>query len=168
VAMAKITLKGSPVTTIGDLPKIGTPAPAFTLVKTDLGNLTLKELAGKRVVLNIFPSIDTPTCATSVRKFNVEAAKLPDTVVVCVSKDLPFAQKRFCGAEGIDKVQTVSDFRGTSFGKDYGVTITDGPLAGLFARAVVVIDKAGKVVQTELVPEIANEPTYANALAALR
>jgi thiol peroxidase len=166
--MAKITLKGSPVTTIGDLPKIGTPAPAFTLVKTDLGNLTLKELAGKRVVLNIFPSIDTPTCATSVRKFNVEAAKLPDTVVVCVSKDLPFAQKRFCGAEGIDKVQTVSDFRGTSFGKDYGVTITDGPLAGLFARAVVVIDKAGKVVQTELVPEIANEPTYANALAALR
>lgn len=166
--MAKITLKGSPVTTSGDLPKVGAQAPGFTLVKTDLATLSLKDLAGKRVVLNIFPSVDTPTCAASVRKFNQEASRLPDTTVLCISKDLPFAQKRFCGAEGIDKVQAVSDFRGSSFGTDYGVAIQDGPLAGLLARAVVVIDKTGKVIQTELVSEIANEPNYAQALAALR
>lgn len=166
--MAKITLKGNPVTTSGELPKIGSQAPAFTLVKTDLSTQSMKDLAGKRVVLNIFPSIDTPTCAASVRKFNQEASRLPDTVVLCISKDLPFAQKRFCGAEGIDKVHTLSDFRGSTFGKDYGVTIQDGPLAGLFARAVVVVDKTGKVLQTELVSEIANEPNYAQALAALR
>lgn len=166
--MAKITLKGNPVTTIGDLPKVGAAAPTFTLVKQDLANGSLTDFAGKAVVLNIFPSIDTGTCAASVRKFNQEAASLNDVHVLCVSKDLPFASKRFCAAENIDKVITLSDFRATSFGKDYGVTLTDGPLAGLFARAVVVIDKTGKVVHTELVPEIANEPNYANALNKLR
>ena len=165
--MAKITLKGNPVTTVGDLPKVGTAAPGFALVKQDLSIAALKDFAGKRVVLNIFPSIDTPTCAVSVRKFNQEAGKLADTVVLCISKDLPFAQKRFCGAEGLEKVMTLSDFRGTSFGKDYGVTIADGALNGLFARAVVVIDKTGKVAHTELVGEIANEPNYQKALAAI-
>jgi thiol peroxidase len=166
--MAKITLKGNPVQTVGDLPKVGGAAPAFTLVKQDLGAAALKDFAGKRVILNLFPSIDTATCATSVRKFNQEAANLKDVHVLCVSRDLPFAQKRFCGAEGIDKVQTLSEFRGTGFGKDYGVTIQDGPLAGLFARAIVVIDGGGKVVHTELVGEIANEPNYAAAIAKLQ
>lgn len=167
-AMAKITFKGSPVSTIGDLPATGRPAPAFQLTKVDLGALTNQELLGKNVVLNIFPSIDTGVCATSVRKFNQQAASLPNTTVVCVSKDLPFAQKRFCGAEGIDKVVPASWFRGQDFGKDYGVTMTDGPLAGLFARAVVVIDKTGRVVHSELVPEIAQEPNYEAALKAAR
>lgn len=166
--MAKITFKGNPVATIGNLPAVGNAAPDFTLTKNDLGNLTKAELAGKNVVLNIFPSIDTGVCAASVRRFNQEAAKLPNTVVVCVSKDLPFAQKRFCGAEGIEKVTTASWFRGPDFGQAYGVTMTDGPLAGLFARAVVVFDKTGKVVYTELVPEIAQEPNYAGAIAAVR
>jgi thiol peroxidase len=166
--MAKITFKGNPVATIGDLPKAGAAAPDFTLVKNDLSALSRKELAGKNVILNIFPSIDTGVCATSVRTFNQKAAGLPNTVVLCISKDLPFAQKRFCGAEGIDKVQTLSWFRGQDFGKDYGVTMTDGPLAGLFARAVVVIDAAGKVTYTELVKEIAQEPDYSKALAAVR
>jgi len=166
--MAKITFKGNPVATIGDLPKAGAPAPDFTLVKNDLSPATRKDFAGKNVVLNIFPSIDTSVCATSVRTFNQKAAGLPNTVVLCVSKDLPFAQKRFCGAEGIDKVQTLSSFRGPDFGKDYGVTMTDGPLAGLFARAIVVIDTAGKVTYTELVKEIAQEPDYQKALAAVR
>lgn len=166
--MAKITFKGNPVATSGDLPKVGAAAPAFTLTKNDLSPVSDKDLAGKNVVLNIFPSIDTGVCATSVRKFNQQAASLPNTTVVCVSKDLPFAQKRFCGAEGIDKVQTASWFKGQDFGKDYGVTMTDGPLAGLFARAVVVIDAKGKVAYTELVPEIAQEPNYAAAIAAVR
>ena len=166
--MAKITFKGNPVTTSGDLPKVGAAAPAFTLTKNDLSPLSNKDLAGKNVVLNIFPSIDTGVCATSVRKFNQQAATLPNTVVVCVSKDLPFAQKRFCGAEGIDKVVPASWFRGRDFGADYGVTMASGPLAGLFARAVVVLDKAGKVEHTELVPEIAQEPNYDQAIAAVR
>lgn len=166
--MAKITFKGSPVSTIGDLPATGRAAPSFQLTKIDLGTLTNQELIGKNVVLNIFPSIDTGVCATSVRKFNQQAASLPNTTVVCVSKDLPFAQKRFCGAEGIDKVVPASWFRGQDFGKDYGVTMTDGPLAGLFARAVVVIDKTGRVVHSELVPEIAQEPNYEAALKAAR
>lgn len=166
--MAKITFKGNPVATVGELPKVGAAAPGFTLTKSDLSPVTNRDLAGKNVVLNIFPSIDTGVCATSVRKFNTEAAKLPNTVVLCVSKDLPFAQKRFCGAEGIDKVTTASWFRGPDFGKDYGVTMVDGPLAGLFARAVVVLDGSGKVVHTELVPEIAQEPNYAAAIAAVR
>jgi len=166
--MAKVTLKGSPVATIGDLPKPGATAPAFALVKTDLSTVTNKDLAGKTIVLNIFPSIDTSTCATSVRTFNKNAASYPNTVVLCVSKDLPFAHKRFCAAEGIDKVQAVSAFRGPDFGKDFGVTILDGPLTGLFARAVVVIDGKGKVTHSQLVGEIANEPDYAQAAAALR
>lgn len=165
--MATITLKGTPVTTIGSLPKVGAPAPAFTLVKTDLSTVSNADLAGKRIVLNIFPSVDTPTCATSVRKFNAEASKLANTVVLCVSKDLPFAHARFCGAEGLKDVIGASDFRSPSFGSDYGVTITDSKLTGLFSRAVVVIDATGKVVHTEQVAEIANEPDYAKALAAL-
>ena len=166
--MAKITFKGNPVATSGDLPKVGSPAPDFALTKTDLSTLTKKDLAGKNVVLNIFPSIDTGVCATSVRKFHEKAASLPNTVVLCVSKDLPFAMKRFCGAEGIEKVTTASWFRGPDFGRDFGVTMTDGPLAGLFARAVVVLDARGKVVHTELVPEIAQEPNYEKAIAAVR
>lgn len=167
-AMAKITFKGNPVATSGDLPKVGTSAPDFSLTKVDLAAVTKKDLLGKNVVLNIFPSIDTGVCATSVKKFNQEASKLPNTVVLCVSKDLPFAHKRFCGAESIDKVTTASSFKGADFGKDYGVTMTDGPLAGLFARAIVVLDKTGKVTHTELVPEIAQEPNYAQAIAAVR
>jgi thiol peroxidase len=166
--MAKITFKGSPVATSGDLPKTGAAAPDFTFVKTDLSNVKKQDFAGKKIVLNIFPSVDTSVCATSVRTFNKRAADLPGAVVLCVSKDLPFAHKRFCGAEGIDKVHAVSWFRGPDFGKDYGVTMLDGPLAGLFARAVVVIGADGKVVYSELVPEIAQEPNYDKALAAAR
>ena len=166
--MAKITFKGNPVATIGDLPRVGSQAPDFTLTKNDLAAITKKDLAGKNVVLNIFPSIDTGVCATSVRTFNQKAAALPNTTVLCISKDLPFAMKRFCSAEGIEKVTTASWFRGADFGKDYGVTMTDGPLAGLFARAVVVFDKTGKVVHSELVPEIAQEPNYEQTIAAVR
>lgn len=166
--MAKITFKGNPVATVGDLPKPGAQAPDFTLVKTDLSDVSRKDVAGKKVVLNIFPSIDTSVCATSVRRFNQLAGDLPNTVVLCVSKDLPFAHKRFCGAEGIVGVQAVSSFRGPDFGRDYGVTMRDGPLAGLFARAVVVLDGTGKVLHSELVPEIAQEPNYDLALAAAR
>lgn len=166
--MAKITFKGNPVATVGELPKVGATAPEFTLVKNDLTSVSTRDFAGKHLVLNIFPSIDTGVCATSVRKFNQQAAQLPNTVVLCVSKDLPFAQKRFCGAEGIDKVLTASWFRGPDFGAAFGVTMVDGPLAGLFARAVVVLDGNGKVVHTELVPEIAQEPNYAAAIAAVR
>lgn len=166
--MAKITFKGNPVGTSGDLPQVGSRAPDFSLVKNDLASLGNQDLAGKNVVLNIFPSIDTGVCATSVRKFHERAASLPNTVVVCVSKDLPFAMKRFCGAEGIDKVITASAFRGPDFGAAYGVTMIDGPLAGLFARSIVVLDGSGKVVHTELVPEIAQEPDYERAAAAVR
>lgn len=165
--MAKLTFKGSPVATSGDLPEVGSAAPDFTLTKTDLTPLAKKELAGKSIVLNIFPSVDTAVCATSVRTFNQKASSLPNTVVICVSKDLPFALKRFCGAEGLDKVTPASWFRGPDFGEAYGVTMLDGPLAGLFARAVVVIDAGGKVVHSQLVPEIAQEPDYAQAIAAL-
>lgn len=166
--MAKITFKGTPVTTIGDLPKTGTTAPDFTLVKTDLGTVSRKDFAGKTVVLNIFPSIDTSVCATSVRTFNQKAATMPNTVVLCVSKDLPFAHKRFCGAENIDKVQTLSAFRGPDFGRDYGVTINDGPLTGLFARAIVVIGRDGKVTYTQLVSDIGQEPNYDQVMSAVR
>ncbi len=166
--MATVTLKGNPITTIGSLPAVGSKAPDFSLVKTDLGNISLKDVAGKKVVLNIFPSVDTPTCAASTRRFNVELAKLPDVVVLCVSRDLPFAFKRFCAAEGLDKIQGVSDFRDPAFGKAYGVTVTSGPLTGLFSRALVLLDVTGKVIYTEQVAEIANEPDYAKALAALR
>jgi thiol peroxidase len=166
--MAKITFKGNPVSTVGELPKTGNPAPDFTLTKVDLSPLAKKDLLGKNVVLNIFPSIDTGVCATSVRTFNQKAAGMPNTVVLCVSKDLPFAMKRFCGAEGIDKVTPASWFRGPDFGQAFGVTMTDGPLAGLFARAVVVLDSQGRVTYSELVPEIAQEPAYDKALAVVR
>jgi len=166
--MANITFKGNAVATVGALPKVGAAAPAFSLTKTDLSAITNKDLAGKKVVLNIFPSVDTGVCATSVRTFNERVAALDDTVVVCVSKDLPFALKRFCAAEGIEKAIPASWYRGADFGKDYGVTMVDGPLAGLFARAVVVLDAGGKVIYNELVPEIAQEPNYDSALAALR
>ena len=165
--MARITLKGNPVTTAGELPAVGSKAPAFALVKTDLSTISAADFAAKRIILNIFPSIDTPTCATSVRTFNKEAAAIPGAVVLCVSVDLPFAMGRFCGAEGIAGVISASAFRAT-FGRDFGVVITDGVLAGLLARAVVVLDAAGKVLHTELVSEIASEPNYVAALAAAR
>lgn len=164
--MANITLKGNPITTVGDLPAVGSPAPAFTLVQGDLSELNLSDLAGKRVVLNIFPSVDTPTCAMSVRAFNEKAAALDNTVVVCVSADLPFAMTRFCGAEGIANVKLGSTFR-ASFGSDYGVAFETGPLKGLMSRAVVVIDENGKVAYTEQVAEVADEPDYEAELAAL-
>ncbi|HJV39433.1 MAG TPA: thiol peroxidase [Geothrix sp.] len=165
--MAKVTLKGNPFNTAGDLPKVGSAAPAFTLVRTDLSEVSNKDLAGQRVVLNVFPSLDTPTCAASVRKFNARANEKPNTTILCVSADLPFAQKRFCGAEGLDNVMPASVFRAPDFGKAYGVTLTDGPMKGLLARAVVVVDGSGKVIHTELVPEIAQEPDYNAALAVL-
>jgi len=166
--MAQITFKGEPVHTAGSLPEIGAPAPEFKVVKTDLSSMSLGDFKGKRIVLNIFPSLDTPVCASSVRKFNAEATKLPNSVVLCISKDLPFAQKRFCAAEGLDNVITGSEFRDSSFSSAYGVAITDGPLEGLFSRAVLVVDEEGKVVYAEQVPEIAQEPDYEKALAAVR
>lgn len=163
--MATVTLKGNPFNTVGELPAVGSQAPAFTLTADDLSYLNLSDLSG-RVVLNIFPSVDTPTCATSVREFNSKAAALNNTTVVCVSKDLPFALSRFCGAEGIENVVTASAFR-SSFGEDYGLTITEGPLAGLCSRVVVVIGEDGNVLYTEQVAEIADEPDYEKALAVL-
>lgn len=165
--MTTITLKGNPVETVGSLPDKGSPAPDFTLVKSDLAEVALKDFRGRRLVLNIFPSVDTPTCATSVRKFNEQASRLDNAVVLCVSADLPFALGRFCGAEGIANVTVASVFRAPAFGQDYGVLISTGPLRGLLSRAVVVIDDRGNVVYTEQVAEIANEPDYAAALAAL-
>ncbi|MGD1239350.1 thiol peroxidase [Mycobacterium seoulense] len=162
--MAQITLRGNPINTVGELPAVGSPAPAFSLTGGDLGEVSSGQLGGKAVVLNIFPSVDTPVCATSVRTFNERAAASGATVV-CVSKDLPFAFARFCGAEGIGNVKTASAFR-SSFGEDYGVTIDDGPMAGLLARAIVVVGADGNVAYTELVPEIAQEPNYDAALAA--
>lgn len=164
--MASITFKSVPVTTVGELPAKGVTLPAFDLVGHDLGAVTSADFAGKRVVLNIFPSLDTGTCAMSVRRFHELAAGLENTVVVCVSKDLPFAQARFCGAEGIENVVVASAFR-SSFGEDYGVTKADGPLAGLLSRAIVVTDADGKVVYTEQVSEISEEPDYEAARAAL-
>jgi len=165
--MASITLKGNSISTVGNLPGVGVKAPDFKLVKSDLSTISLNDLEGKHVVLNIFPSLDTGVCAASVRHFNADAAGLDNTVVVCVSMDLPFAHNRFCVAEGINNVVTASDFRGGNFGKDYGVTIADGPMAGLHSRAVVVLDEKGIVKYTEQVPEIVQEPDYKAALAAL-
>ena len=164
--MAQITLRGNPINTVGELPAVGSPAPAFSLVGNDLGPVTNGQFSGKAVVLNIFPSIDTPVCATSVRTFNERAAAAGATVL-CVSNDLPFAQKRFCGTEGIENVSTASSFR-DSFGADYGVALADGPMAGLLARGIVVIGADGNVVYTELVPEIAQEPNYDAALDAAK
>ncbi|ROR53320.1 peroxiredoxin [Luteococcus japonicus] len=164
--MATTAFKGTPVNTSGELPTVGSSAPAFDLVGADLSPVTSESLASKRVVLNIFPSVDTGVCATSVRKFNELAAGLENTTVINVSKDLPFAQARFCGAEGIENVTVGSDFRG-SFADDYGVLQTEGPLQGLLARAVVVIDADGTVLHSQLVPEITTEPDYDAAVAAL-
>lgn len=164
--MATITLQGNSFTTVGELPAVGSVAPSAGLTKTDLAQVNLSDYQGKRLVLNIFPSIDTPTCATSVREFNAKAAGLDNVEVLCVSADLPFALARFCGAEGIDKVDSASSFR-SNFGAQFGVTIENGPLAGLLSRAVVVIDTDGKVLHTEQVGEIANEPDYEAALGAL-
>lgn len=165
--MATITLKGNPIHTVGELPRIGDKAPAFSLTNKELGEVALDTFAGKRVVLNIFPSLDTGVCAASVRRFNKEAADLANTVVLCISMDLPFAQARFCGAEGLERVITLSGFRSPAFGEAYGVRLTDGPLAGLYSRAVVVLDGQGSVLHTEQVPEIAQEPDYGAVLAAL-
>ena len=163
-----VTLGGNPVQVAGNFLQKGQTAPAFTLVAKDLADTPLASFAGKRKVLNIFPSIDTPTCALSVRRFNQSASQLNNTVVLCISADLPFAQARFCGAEGLDKVVNLSTLRGADFLKNYGVAIASGPLTGLAARAVVVLDENDKVLHSELVGEIADEPNYAAALAALK
>jgi thiol peroxidase len=165
--MASITLGGNPIHTSGELPKIGSKLADFQLVKNDLSITSLADFSGSKLVLNIFPSIDTGTCATSVRKFNESASKLENTKVLCISRDLPFAQKRFCGAEGIENVVNLSDFKDGSFGKTNGLEIVDSVLAGLHSRAIIVVDASGTVVYTEQVPEIANEPNYEAALAAL-
>ena len=166
--MAEITLKGNPIHTLGTPPAVGTNIPDFTLVKADLSRTSLSDFKGSKLVLNIFPSIDTGICAASVRKFNEEAANLPGVHVLNISRDLPFAQTRFCGAEGIDKVITLSDYTTGQFGKDYQVEITDGPMAGLHSRVVIVTDEDGKVLHAEQVPEIAQEPNYDAALQALK
>lgn len=165
--MATVTFKGNPVRIGGSFPQVGSTAPAFRLVAGDLSERTLADFAGKRKVLNIFPSVDTGVCAASVRRFNQEAAGLANTAVLCISADLPFAQGRFCGAEGIGNVTMLSMMRGRQFLADYGVAIEDGPLAGLAARAVLVLDENDRVIHAELVAEITQEPEYAAALAAL-
>jgi thiol peroxidase len=165
--MANITLKGNAINTIGNLPEVGSKASNFSLKTVELADKSLSDFAGKKVILNIFPSIDTGTCATSVREFNKKAAALENTVVLCVSKDLPFAQARFCGAEGIDNVIMLSDFTSGSFGKDYELEITNGPLAYLHSRAVIVLDENGTVVYTEQVADIVDEPNYEAALKAI-
>jgi thiol peroxidase len=164
--MATVTLKGNPITTVADLPAVGSKAPDFTLTGAGLADVKLADFAGKRLVLNIFPSVDTPTCATSVRKFNQELSNLQNTAVLNISADLPFAQARFCGAEGLENVLNGSSFR-SSFGQDYGVVFATGPLTGLLSRAVVVVDEQGNVLYTEQVAETADEPSYEAAVAAL-
>lgn len=166
--MTTVTLAGNPIHLAGRFPKAGDSAPAFSLVSADLKDTSLKDFAGKRKVLNIVPSLDTPVCATSTRKFNEQAGSLPNTVVLVISADLPFAMKRFCETEGLKNVVSLSTMRGRDFMQNYGVAIQDGPLAGITARAVVVLDENDKVAYTELVPEIKQEPNYAAALAALK
>lgn len=165
--MASITLGGNPIQTSGELPNVGTKLADFKLVKTDLSIASLHDFAGKKLVLNIFPSIDTGTCAASVRKFNESASTLENTTVLCVSRDLPFAQKRFCGAEGLENVVNLSDFPEGSFGKTNGLEMTDGPLTGLHSRVIIVVDENGIITHTEQVTEIADEPNYEAALALL-
>ncbi len=165
--MADITLGGNPFKTTGELPATGNKVPDFTLVKGDLSTVSLADFKGSTVILNIFPSVDTGTCASSVRKFNEKASSLENTKVLCISRDLPFALNRFCGAEGLDNVITLSDFRDGNFGKSYGLTIANGPLEGLLSRVVIVVDSEGIVKYSEQVPEIKDEPNYENALAAL-
>jgi len=164
--MAKITLKGNEINTKSELPK--GIAPNFTLVKSDLSEVQLSDFKGKKVILNIFPSLDTAVCASSVRKFNAELNKLANTVVLCISKDLPFAHKRFCEVEGLANVISLSEFRDKNFSSAYGVEILDGPLKGLMARSVVAIDEKGSIIYSELVPEIVQEPNYDAALAAIK
>jgi thiol peroxidase len=166
--MAQVTRRGEPVQISGELPKVGTVAPELKLVGTGLADVTLADFAGKRKVLNIFPSVDTPTCATSVRKFNAQANELANTVILCISADLPFAQARFCGAEGLENVQNLSTMRNPEFMQNYGVAIADGPMVGLTTRAVVVLDEANNVLHSELVAEIGQEPNYDAALAVLK
>ncbi|SMC49139.1 thiol peroxidase [Moheibacter sediminis] len=165
--MADITLKGNPIHTQGNLPSVGAKAPDFKLTAVDLSEKSISDFKGKKVVLNIFPSVDTGTCAASVRKFNAEASGLENTVVLCISRDLPFAQSRFCAAEGLENVVSLSEFKDNNFSDAYQLKIMDGPLAGLMSRAVVVINEEGNVVYTEQVPEIVDEPNYENALAVL-
>jgi len=166
--MATVHLKGTPLQTSGELPAVGSLAPNFTLTASDLSDKSLSDFKGKQIILNIFPSIDTGTCAQSVRSFNEKVAALDNTLVLCISKDLPFAQARFCGAEGIENVINLSDFKTGSFGAAYGVNFSDGPLAPLHARAVVVINPKGEVIYTEQVNEIVDEPNYTAALAVLK
>jgi thiol peroxidase len=165
--MTTITLGGNPIHTNGELPQVGSKATDFSMIQTDLSTATLATFTGYRLVLNIFPSIDTGTCATSVRTFNEKASQLANTKVLCISRDLPFAQKRFCGAEGLENVINLSDFNTGGFGKNYGLEIVDGPLAGLHSRVVIVLDENGTILHTEQVSEIANEPNYEAALAVL-
>ena len=166
--MADFMLKGNQFHTVGELPAEGSPAPDFAVTKTDLSELTVADLKGQRTVLNIFPSLDTDVCAASVRRFNTEVSGLDNTTVVCVSMDLPFAHKRFCTVEGLENVVSASDFRTGDFGRSYGVRIDDGPLAGLLARSVVVLDAEGKVIHSQLAPETVEEPDYDAVLAALK
>jgi thiol peroxidase len=165
--MANITLKGNAISTVGELPKVGDKIEDFSLVASDLSRVSLKDFAGSRLVLNIFPSLDTGTCAASVRRFNKEAGELEGTKVLCISRDLPFAQARFCGAEGLDDVITLSDYESGDFGKNYGLEIANGPLANLHSRCVIIANENGEVVYTEQVPEIVDEPNYEEALKAL-
>jgi len=165
--MAQITLKGNAINTKGNLPEVGSQAKDFNLVANDLSEKSLSDYKGNRIVLNIFPSLDTPTCAASVRRFNAEASKLKNTKILCISKDLPFAQARFCGAEGLENVETLSDFR-TDFCNDYNLEIIDGPLAGLASRAVIIIDENGKIAYNQQVPEIVDEPNYDEILNNLK
>lgn len=165
--MSQITFKNKPVTTYGHLPEIGEKAPHFELIKSDLGTATLQDFKGQRVIMNIFPSIDTGVCATSVRNFNERASDLKNTVVLCISRDLPFAQKRFVDDEGLENIVNLSDFRERNFGKDYGLEMIDGPLEGLLSRVVIVLDENGKIIHTEQVKDIGEEPDYLAALKTL-
>jgi thiol peroxidase len=165
--MAEISLQGKPAQTVGNLPAVGMLAPSFKLAKTDLSEAGLQDFAGKNIILNIFLSLDTSVCAASIRRFNKEAGESPNTVVLCISADLPFAHKRFCETEGLNDVVPLSVFRSPEFGRDYGVTFTSGPLIGLLSRAVVIIDRTGKVTYAEQVQEIGQEPDYDAALLAL-
>ncbi|RDI43753.1 thiol peroxidase [Aquicella lusitana] len=166
--MAEIRLNGEPIHTTGELPPVGAEAPDFTVTKTDLSEIRLKNYLGKKIILNIFPSLDTSTCAAAMRRFNEIASNFKDILILCVSADLPFAQKRFCAAEHLDNVQPVSVFRHPAFGKDYGVTIADGPLAGLLSRAAIVLDEHGKILYKEQVEEITEEPDYSAIVSALK
>ena len=166
--METVFFKGTPCHTYGNIPAAGSTAPCFKLVNKDLADISSKDYAGKRIVLNVFPSLDTPVCAASVRRFNVEASKLDNTAVICVSMDLPFAMSRFCTAEGIENVTAASAFRSPEFAQQYGLQLIDGPLAGLLARAVIVMDENHKVIFSDLVEEITNEPDYEGAISVLR